>query len=80
MLMAAAIGPDFESVRSLPLFRVGPFPASEGWHYAVTSDGQRFLVQVGRPDRSRSLNIVFNWPQIVAQPGECGVAASSFTP
>ena len=65
MLMAAAIGPDFESVRSLRLFRVGPFPASEGWHYAVTRDGLRFLVQVGRPDRSRSLNIVFNWPQIV---------------
>lgn len=68
MLMAAAVGPDFESVRSLPLFRAGPFPASEGWHYAVTSDGQRFLVQVGRPDRSRSLNIVFNWPQIVRSP------------
>jgi eukaryotic-like serine/threonine-protein kinase len=65
MLMAAAIGPDLGSVRSVSLFRVGPFPVSEGWHYAVTSDGQRFLVQVGRPDQSRTLHVVFNWPQIV---------------
>jgi len=65
MLMAAEIGPDVSSVRSIPLFRVGPFPVSEGWHYAVTEDGQRFLVQVGRPDQSRTLHVVFNWPQIV---------------
>jgi Tol biopolymer transport system component len=65
MLMAAAIGPDVTSVRSVPLFRVGPFPVSEGWHYAVTADGQKFLVQVGRPDQSRTLHVVFNWPQIV---------------
>ena len=65
MLMAAAIGPDLGSVRSVPLFRAGPFAASEGWHYAVTSDGQKFLVQVGRPDKSRTLHVVFNWPQIV---------------
>ena len=65
MLMAAAIGPDVASARSVPLFRAGPFPVSEGWHYAVTRDGQKFLVQVGRPDQSRTLHIVFNWPQIV---------------
>ena len=65
MLMAAAIGPDLGSARSVPLFRAGPFPASEGWHYAVTRDGQKFLVQVGRPDQSRTLHVVFNWPQIV---------------
>ncbi|HEX2453469.1 MAG TPA: protein kinase [Vicinamibacterales bacterium] len=65
MLMAAAIGPDLGSVRSIPLFRAGPFPASEGWHYAVTTDGQKFLVQVGRPDQSRTLHVVFNWPQVV---------------
>jgi Tol biopolymer transport system component len=65
MLMAAAIGPDLGSVRSEPLFRAGPFPVSEGWHYAVTSDGQKFLVQVGRPDQSRTMHVVFNWPQIV---------------
>ncbi len=64
-LMSAAIGPDLGSVPSVPLFRVGPFPAGEGWHYAVTSDGQKFLVQVGRPDQSRTLHVVFNWPQIV---------------
>jgi eukaryotic-like serine/threonine-protein kinase len=65
MLMAAAIGPDWGSVRSVPLFRAGPFPVSEGWHYAVTRDGQKFLVQVGRPDQSRTMNVVFNWAQIV---------------
>lgn len=65
MLMAAAIGPDPGSVRSVPLFRAGPFPATEGWHYAATSDWQKFLVQVGRPDQSRTLHVVFNWPQIV---------------
>jgi hypothetical protein len=65
MLMAAAIGPDLGSVRSVALFRAGPFPASEGWHYAAGSDGQKFLVQVGRPDQSRTLQVVFNWPQIV---------------
>ena len=65
MLMAAAVGRNVGSVRSVPLFRAGPFPASEGWHYAVTNDGQRFLVQVGRTDRSRTLHVVFNWPQIV---------------
>ena len=65
MLMAAAIGPDLGSARSVSLFRAGPFPASEGWHYAVTRDGQKFLVQVGRPDQSRTLHVVFNWHQIV---------------
>ncbi len=65
MLMAAAIAPDPASVRSVPLFRAGPFPVSDGWHYAVMNDGQKFLVQVGRPDQSRTLNVVFNWPQIV---------------
>jgi hypothetical protein len=65
VLMAAAIAPDVGAVRSVPLFRVGPFPVSDGWHYAVTSDGQKFLVQIGRPGRSRTLNVVFNWPQIV---------------
>ena len=48
-----------------PLFRAGPFPVSEGRHYAVTSDGQKFLVQVGRPDQSRTLHVVSNWPQIL---------------
>ncbi len=65
MVMAAAIGPNLGSVRSVPLFRAGPFPVSEGRHYAVTSDGQKFLVQVGRPDQSRTLHVVSNWPQIV---------------
>jgi hypothetical protein len=65
MLMAATITSDFGSVRSVPLFRAGPFPVSEGWHYAVTRDGQRILVQVGRPDQSRTLHVVFNWQQIV---------------
>jgi Tol biopolymer transport system component len=65
MLMVAAIGPDPGSAPSVPLFRVGPVPAGPGWHYAVTSDGQKFLVQVGRPDQSRTLHVVFNWPQIV---------------
>lgn len=65
MVMAAAIGPDFGSVRSIPLFRAGPFPASEGWHYAVTTDAQKYLMQVGRPAQSRTLHVVFNWPQIV---------------
>jgi Tol biopolymer transport system component len=65
MLMAAAVGSGFGSVRSVQLFRVGPLPTSEGWHYAVTSDGGKFLVQVGRPDQSRTLNVVFNWPQIL---------------
>ena len=64
-LMAAAIAADLGSVRAVSLFRAGPFSVSDGWHYAVTSDGQKFLVQVGRPDRSRTLNVVFNWPQIV---------------
>ena len=48
-----------------PVVSRGPLSASEGWHYTVTSDGQKFLVQVGRPDQSRTLNVVFNWPQIV---------------
>jgi hypothetical protein len=65
MLMATAIRPDLGSSRSVPLFRAGPFPASEGWHYAVTNDVQKFLVQVGRPDPSRTLNVVFNWSRIV---------------
>ncbi len=65
MFMAAAIGPDPGSVRSVPLFRAGPFAASDGWHYAVTNDGQRFLVQVGQLDQSRTLHLVFNWPQIL---------------
>jgi eukaryotic-like serine/threonine-protein kinase len=64
-LMAASIGRDLRAVRSAPLFRLGPLPVSEGWHHAVTNDGQRFLVQVGRPDQSRTLHVVFNWPQIV---------------
>ena len=31
----------------------------------MTSDGQKFLVQVGPPDQSRTLHVVFNWPQIL---------------
>jgi dipeptidyl aminopeptidase/acylaminoacyl peptidase len=65
MLMAAAIAPDVGSVRSVRLFRAGPFSVSDGWHYAVTNDGQKFLVPAGRPDQSRTMNVVFNWPQIV---------------
>jgi eukaryotic-like serine/threonine-protein kinase len=65
MLMAAVISPDIGATRSVPLFRAGPFSVSDGWHYAVTNDGQKFLVQVGRPDQSRTMNVVFNWPQIV---------------
>ena len=65
MLMAAAIGPDLGAVRSVPLFRAGPIPLGVGWHYDVTSDGQKFLVQVGRPDQTRTLQVVFNWPQIL---------------
>ena len=65
MFMAAAMGPDPGSVRSVPLFRAGPFSTSDGWHYAVTNDGQRFLVQVGQADQSRTLHLVFNWPQIL---------------
>jgi Tol biopolymer transport system component len=64
-VMAAAIRTGRGSAPSVPLFPVGRFPAGVGWHYAVTRDGQKFLVQLGRPDQSRTLHVVFNWPQIV---------------
>ena len=67
-LVAVAMGPEWRSARAVSLFPAGPFPASGGWHYAVTGDGQKFLVPVGRPDKSRTLHVVFNWPEIV-RPG-----------
>ncbi len=67
-LVAVTMGPDWRSARAVPLFRAGPFPASGGWHYAVAGDGQKFLVQVGRPDKSRTLHVVFNWPELL-RPG-----------
>ena len=64
-LMAVAMGTDWRSARAVPLFRAGPFAASGGWHYAVAGDGQKFLVPVGQPDKSRTLHVVFNWPEVV---------------
>jgi hypothetical protein len=65
MLMAAAIAADPASVRSVPPFRRGPISGERRLALPVMNDGQKFLVQVGRPDQSRTLNVVFNWPQIV---------------
>ena len=47
--------------------RVSRGAVSGKWGLAlrVTSDGQKFLVQIGRPGQSRTLHVVFNWPQIV---------------
>jgi Tol biopolymer transport system component len=68
-LMAAAIADGPESARSVPLFRPGAWPGTEGRHYAVSNDGQKFLVQAGRLDQSRTLNVLFNWPQILRAAG-----------
>jgi len=62
-LMSVAVGSVPPSAQPVTLFRLGPFPASDGTHYAVTGDGQRFLVQIGQADVSRTLNVLFNWPQ-----------------
>ena len=65
MLMAAAVGPGLGSARSRTLVSCGSSSGERG--LALRRDQRRgkFLVQVGRPDQSRTLNVVFNWPQIL---------------
>jgi hypothetical protein len=40
----------------------------DGYHYDVSRDGQRILAarELGR-ERSRDLNVVINWPQMLHQ-------------
>lgn len=67
-MTAASVGGDFTGVRSSVLFRIGTFPTSDGTHYAVNNDGQRFLVQAGKPDATRTLHVLFNWPRLLREP------------
>ncbi len=48
------------------LFKV-TFPYfGDGPHYSVSADGQRILVVVAKADtRSRDLNVIVNWPQLL---------------
>jgi hypothetical protein len=63
MLMVAAVngrGPTFEIGAVKPLFQMRP--AGTGHAYAVTADGQRFLINTA-PEGTTSvpITVVFNW-------------------
>jgi Tol biopolymer transport system component len=59
------ISADMTVTESTPLFAIDVWPNSGFQHYAVTSDGQRFLLQVGKSESLRTLSVVFNWPELL---------------
>ena len=48
------------------LFQIRFSTEIDGFHYALSHDGQRILAmkEVGR-QRSRDLNVVMNWPRLL---------------
>jgi Tol biopolymer transport system component len=73
-LMAVEIREDAESLEvGLPteLFAAGLLGSSGGDHYAVSADGQRFLVKVPIDDDSKfQMHVVLNWESLLDQSGE----------
>ena len=72
MSLSLSNGMDTASAKPEPLFKIRFTVSIEGFHYALSRDGQRILAlkEVGQ-ERSRDLNIVFNWPQLLRpEPGK----------
>ncbi len=71
MAVAVASEDDFQAGAPHPLFDVeipeaaAPYPT----HYAVTGDGQRFLVNtvVDQPDRA-AFTVIVNWTEMLKKP------------
>jgi serine/threonine protein kinase len=61
-IMAVSVkpGPGFASEIAKPLFHIQPASTVYA-QYDVTSDGQRFIVNVAAEDQKPSLNVVLNW-------------------
>jgi tricorn protease-like protein len=70
-LMAVEIREEAERLEvGLPreLFAVGEFGSVGGKHYAVSADGQRFLVKMPvESDRKLHMHIVLNWESLLKQ-------------
>jgi len=67
-LMAAAIttAPQFQPANPQSLFVSGTSRVMNRHAYAVTKDGQRFLVNVAQPQSNQTaLTVVVNWPATV---------------
>jgi Tol biopolymer transport system component len=70
MLMTAAVSRDPDSPVGPPraLFPVGRVPGAAGSnHYAVSSDGQRFLLIEGGRETAASAVIIMHWANRIAQ-------------
>jgi Tol biopolymer transport system component/tRNA A-37 threonylcarbamoyl transferase component Bud32 len=65
-LMSAAYGGGAATGAPASLFRIRFSTEIDGFHYAMSRDGQRILAmkEVGR-QRSRDLNVVMNWPHLL---------------
>jgi len=58
----------FECSRPETLFQTnvaGPFPIGQRFNYAVSPDGQRFLVNTAV--RENPIHVIFNWPALLEQ-------------
>jgi Tol biopolymer transport system component len=68
-LMAAQVngtGAAFDVGDVKPLFRLPPFAANNNFPYAVTGDGQRFVVASLVQEQSlEPLSVIINWPTAV---------------
>ena len=59
------------AARPVRLFPIRFTVDIDGYHYALSSDGHRILAakETGQ-QRSRDLNVVFNWPQLLSKEPE----------
>jgi serine/threonine protein kinase/Tol biopolymer transport system component len=58
-------GPGLSPQKPVPLFKVQFSSLSDSFHYALARDGQRIMAAKAGTVRSRDLNVIFNWSQLV---------------
>jgi hypothetical protein len=58
-------GPGLSPGTPVRLFKVQFSSLSDSFHYALTRDGQRIIAAKAGAVRSRDLNVLFNWSQLV---------------
>ena len=62
-------GARFEAGTPVPLFQTriaGPLGTGHRFPYAVSRDGQRFLMYVEDADATPAVTVILNWPSLLA--------------